>query len=145
MKKIVLFSAIFTLFMLFSCKKEDTFAYEVTLSAKKPTIGTTTFSQIIYNDGKQLQTISNSPNDFETTFAVASGFNVNFTVKGTTIVPVGTTATPSPIVSYQLIQIKNKTDRSTLCDGASQSTSGMNGKYSFNINFNKTFDGTGCK
>jgi hypothetical protein len=145
MKKIALYSAIFALFMLASCKKEDTFAYEVTLIAKKPSIGTTSFSEIIYNNGTQVQTITNSAQDFETTFAVTSGFNVNFTVKGTTNVPSGTTSTPIPIISYQLIQIKNKTERTTLCDGTSSSISGVNGKYSFNISFNKTFDGTGCK
>ncbi len=145
MKKITLLVVAFFLFCLISCKKADVIKFELSLFAKKPSIGTTTFTEISYHNGTQLQTISNSSAEFETTFEVPSGYNINYLVKGTTLVSSGTSATPLPFIGYQLVQIKNETERTTLCDGTITSTNGSNGKYTFTATFNKVFDGTGCK
>lgn len=145
MKKIALFLSIFTLVMLNSCKKEDKVVYELTLIAKKPSIGTTTFSDISYHNGAQLQTITNSSSDFETTFAVPKNFNVIFSAKGTTTVPAGTSGTPIPIMSYQLTEIVNDDSRTTLCSETNTSVMGSNGKFTFSASFNKIFDGLTCK
>jgi hypothetical protein len=145
MKKTTFFLSLFAFLMLFSCKKEDVITYEVTYSAKKPTIGTTVFSEIKYNNGTQVQTITGTTDDFSTTFAVTKGYMVDFSVAGTTTVPTGTTTTPIPFFSYQLTEIKNGTERTTLCDGATAAVKGVGNKYTLSASFSKTFDGTGCK
>jgi hypothetical protein len=144
MKKSAFFLSFFALMMLFSCKKEDTYTYEVTYIARKPSVGTTVFTEIKYNNGTQVQTITNSSTDFETTFKVNKGFMIDYSVKGTTTVPQGTT-TPIPLISYLVTEIKNGTERTTLCDGSSSSVSGTNGKYTIGASFSKTFDGAGCQ
>lgn len=145
MKRIAFLFAFVSLFIFDACKKEDKITYELTLIARKPSIGSTTFSEITYNNGAQLQTIANSGSDFETTFEVPKNFTVTYSVKGTTNLPAGTSGTPIPIISYQLVQVTNETSRTTLCDGTSSSVSGSNGKFTFSASFNKVFDGLTCQ
>lgn len=145
MKKIAFLSLFFTFLLLHSCKKEDKVTYELTLIAKKPSIGTTTFSEIKYHNGAQLQTITNSGSDFETTFEVPRDFNIIYSVSGATTLPNGTSGTPIPIITYQLTEVVNNDKRTTLCDGTSTAVSGSNGKYTFSASFNKIFDGSICQ
>jgi hypothetical protein len=145
MKKITFLFSFAFLFFLSSCKKDDKITYELTLIAKRPSIGTTTFTEITYHNGAQLQTITNSGTDFETTFEVPENYNIVFSVKGNTTLPAGTTGTPIPIVTYQLTEVVNNDKRTTLCDGTSTAVSGSNGKYNFSASFNTNFDGFSCK
>jgi hypothetical protein len=144
MKRLFLLLCASALMFFSSCEKADVISYEIKYKLSKPTIGTTVFNTISYNDGTSVQTISNSSDDFTKTFAVKSGYNINFSVKGSITTAPNSTTPPIFLVSYELTEIKNG-ERTSICDDIKGLGSGKNGVYPIDVSFNKTFDGTTCK
>ncbi len=128
----------------FSCKKgEDPITHELTLKALKPlgAENTTTFTEIKYRDANgDLQTITNSTSDFQTTFTIKSGYTVEFSVQAN----VTGFALPTGRCSYEIVELENGVRGDKACNEDSATVSGSSGNYKISASFNRKFQYGSC-
>lgn len=135
-----------SLFLLGNCQKEDNSAanvrYEVTYTALRASVGTTSFEEIRYYDGSKDIVLTNTTNNFTVTVALKPGAPVRFSAKGSVS---GAATVPTVLLSYLVEEVRDDKTRVALCQQAGSSISGNTARYTFSGAFSQTFDGKTCQ
>ncbi len=124
--------------------KEEVLApvYELTLKARKSSVGETQFIEIKYKDATgAVRYLLEQSQNFEVTFPIQDGYNIALAARG---VVKDAERLPDMLVGYEVVEIFDG-KRTVLCNEAVSSASGLSSNYLFNISFNSTFQNQACK